>query len=482
VQTSSGLSGLSELRDKRVVVVGLGASGIAAARLCRRLGARVTANDGKPLAAWSPEARALEGLGIALAAGDHASARLDEADLVVVSPGVPSLPEVVRAEARGVPIWGEVELAVRSMETPAPVVAIGGTNGKSTTTSLVGALLEAAGKASGAARAGGAGGAGGKNVFVGGNLGEPLASHTEERFDALVLEVSSFQMERVDAFHPFVCALLNVTDDHLDRYPSFAAYAHAKGNAFLRQTDEDWAVIPADDDVCRAEARRGHGRIVTFGPGGSLDITDDAVVDRRAGERYARADMALTGGHNAKNVAAAIACAVPFGVAPDTIRNVLATFRGLPHRTALVAEHGGVRFYDDSKGTNVGAAVTALLGLVEPRAVLIAGGRDKGGTYGPLAEALCAKGRAVVVLGEAANAIAAAIGDRLPVRHAGSMREAVRLGASLAEPGDAVLLSPACSSFDMFRDYKDRGDQFVAAVRELVGPAAGARAPGEGAP
>jgi len=451
------------LSGKRIVVVGLGASGVAAARLCHRLGARVTANDGKPLAAWSAEARALEGLGVALAAGDHASARMDEADLVVVSPGVPRLPEIARAEARGVPVWGEVELAVRAMESPAPVVAIGGTNGKSTTTSLVGALLEAAGK----------------TVFVGGNLGEPLANHATERFDALVLEVSSFQMERVDAFRPFVCALLNVTDDHLDRYASFADYARAKGNAFVRQTDEDWAVIPAGDDLCRAEARRGRGRIVTFGPGASIDITDDAVVDRRTGERFARAGMALTGGHNAMNVAAAIACVAPFGVAPDTIRSVLAAFRGLPHRTALVAEHGGVRFYDDSKGTNVGAAVTALLGLVEPRAVLIAGGRDKGGTYEPLAEALCAKGRAVVVLGEAADAIAAAIGDRVPVHRAGSMQEAVRLGASLAEPGDAVLLSPACSSFDMFRDYKDRGDQFVVAVRDLV--AGDGRSTSEGA-
>ncbi len=443
---------LSGLRNKRVVVVGLGASGVAAARLCHRLGARVTANDGKPLGSWSLEARALESLGVALAAGDHASARLDDADLVVVSPGVPPLPEIARAEARGIPIWGEVELAVRSMEVPAPVVAIGGTNGKSTTTSLVGALLEAAGK----------------RVFLGGNLGEPLANHTTERFDALVLEVSSFQMERVDAFRPFVGALLNVTDDHLDRYPSFADYAHAKGNAFVRQTGEDWAVVPANDDVCRAEAQRGHGRIVTFGSGGTIDVTGDAVVDRRTGERFTRAAMALTGGHNAQNVAAAIACVLPFGVAPDTIRRVLGTFRGLPHRTALVADHGGVRFYDDSKGTNVGAVVTALLGLVEPRAVLIAGGRDKGGTYAPLVEALRSKGRAAVVIGEAADAIAAAIGDRLPVRRAGSMREAVRLAASLAERGDAVLLSPACSSFDMFRDYKDRGDQFVAAVHELV--------------
>jgi UDP-N-acetylmuramoylalanine--D-glutamate ligase len=207
--------------------------------------------------------------------------------------------------------------------------------------------------------------------------------------------------------------------------------------------------------------------VVTFGRGGALDVTDDAVLDRSTGERFARSEMALAGGHNLRNVAAAIASVRPFGVAPRTIRRVLNEFRGLPHRLQLVAEVGGVRFYDDSKGTNVGAAVTALDGLSEPRAVLIAGGRDKGGSYGPLVDALARKGRAAVLVGEAADAIAVAIGDRVPVRRAVSMDHAVRTGASLALPGDAVLLSPACSSFDMFRDYEHRGDEFVRAVRGL---------------
>jgi len=442
---------VSELSGKRVVVVGLGASGVAAARLCLRRGARVVANDGKPGEALSDEARALEGMGATLIAGDHAAARMEQADLVVVSPGVPRLAEIDAAQARGVPVWGEVELAVRSMKHPAPVVAVGGTNGKSTTTSLVGELLAAHGT----------------EVFVGGNLGEPLADHADERFDVVVLEVSSFQMERVERFRPRVAALLNVTDDHLDRYASFDEYAHAKGNAFLRQTEQDWAVVPFGEATCMREAKRGRARIVTFGPGAVVDVTDDAVVDRRTGERFARDAMALTGGHNALNVAAAIACVRPFGVGGDTIARVLAGFRGLPHRTALVAEVRGVRFYDDSKGTNVGAVVTALEGLREPRAVLIAGGRDKGGSYAPLVEALARKGRAAVVMGEAADALARAIGERLPVRRAATMDEAVRVAASLAAAGDAVLLSPACSSFDMFRDYKHRGDEFVRAVRAL---------------
>jgi len=447
---------VAKLDGKRIVVVGLGASGVAAARLCLRRGARVIANDGKPREALSPEARALEALGATIVAGGHSEARMDQADVVVVSPGVPPLDEIRAAEAKGVPVWGEVELAVRSMAHPAPVVAVGGTNGKSTTTSLVGALLAARGL----------------RGFVGGNLGEPLADHADDRFDAVVLEVSSFQMERVDLFRPRVSALLNVTDDHLDRYASFDAYADAKGNAFLRQTADDTAVIPEGDPICARQAARGKGSVVTFGPGGQVDVADDAVVDRRTGERYPRAEIALTGGHNALNVAAAIAIVTPFQVTPDVVRRVLRQFHGLPHRTALVAEVRGVRFYDDSKGTNVGAAVTALEGLLEPRAVLIAGGRDKGGSYAPLVQALARKGRAAILLGEAADAIAESIGERVPICRVRSMEEAVRIGASLALPGDAVLLSPACSSFDMFRDYKHRGDEFARAVRTLQEEAA----------
>jgi len=298
-------------------------------------------------------------------------------------------------------------------------------------------------------------------------LGEPLADHADERFDAVVLEVSSFQMERVDSFRPRVGALLNVTDDHLDRYAGIDEYARAKGNAFARQQGDDLAIVPAGDTLCLREAQRGKARVVTFGPDGTVAVTDGAVVDGLTGERYERAAMALSGGHNALNVAAAIACVGPFGVPAATLRRVLGAFAGLPHRTALVAEIGGVTYYDDSKGTNVGATVTALEGLAQPRAVLIAGGRDKGGSYAPLVEALRRKGRAAVLIGEAADAMARAIGADVPVQRASSMREAVRLGASLAVAGDAVLLSPACSSFDMFRDYKHRGDEFVRAVLDL---------------
>jgi UDP-N-acetylmuramoylalanine--D-glutamate ligase len=440
-----------DLAGKRVVVVGLGASGVAAARLCLRRGARVTATDAKTLDRLDEDARGLAGLGAELALGGHAEAGLREADLVVVSPGVPQLPEIEEVSRSGVSVIGELALAVGCLLHPAPLVFVGGTNGKSTTTCLVGAMLEQAGK----------------RTFMGGNLGEPLASHADERFDVIVLEVSSFQLERPPIPRPDVAVLLNVTDDHLDRYPSFDAYADAKGNAFVLQSDKDAAVIPASDAVCEREARRGRGRLVTFGPGGTVNVKDDAIVDSRSGARFARTDIALEGAHNAWNAAASIAAVGELGVGPDAIARVLSSFRGLPHRMALAGEVSGVRFYDDSKGTNVGAAVTALLGLREKSAVLIAGGRDKGGSYAPLVSALRIKGRAAVLIGEAAAAIAAAIGDAVPTRHATSMRDAVRASASLALPGDAVLLSPACSSYDMFRDYKHRGEAFVDEVRAL---------------
>jgi UDP-N-acetylmuramoylalanine--D-glutamate ligase len=380
--------------------------------------------DEKPLGALSPAARALS-----IEVKVQSEAVFDDSDLVVVSPGVPKFEALEKAKC---PIIGELELAFQARKHVAPVVAVGGTNGKSTVTSLVAALLEGAGK----------------KVFAGGNLGEPWASHCDEPVDVVVLEVSSFQMERLEKFRPDVAVLLNVTDDHLDRYASFEDYANAKGNCFVRQTSKDLAVIPKDDAICLAQAKRGRARIAFF-------------------ESVAPESIRLQGTHNARNAAAAMAAIEPFGISREVAAQVLKNFEPLPHRMILVAEVNGVRYYDDSKGTNVGAAVTALLGLREEKAVLIAGGRDKQGSYAPLAEAMKKKGRAAVVIGEAASHIEAALRDIVTVVHASSMDEAVRKAGELAMRGDAVLLSPACSSFDMFRDYKHRGDEFVRAVRML---------------
>lgn len=444
-----------DVKDKLVVVVGLGTSGVAACRLLASRGARVVGTDAKKADAVSSEVRALADVGVTLVLGGHAGAPLLEADLVVVSPGVPVWADLTAAEKKGTRIWGEVELAVQALAKDAPIVAIGGTNGKSTTTSLVGELLERSGR----------------KVFVGGNLGEPLAAHADESFDVVVLEVSSFQMERVEAFRPKVGVLLNISPDHLDRYSSEMEYAAAKGNAFVRQTEDDVAVVPVDDPVCLAEARRGRARVITFG-GQSADVrvTPDAIIDGSV--VYERRKISLEGGHNALNVAAALAAVRPFAIDPQVVADVLATFRGLPHRMAFVRELGGVRYYDDSKGTNVGATVTAIRGVREEKIVLIAGGRDKGGSYEPLALAVRDKGRAAVLIGESRELVRDAIGDAVPVHLASSMEEAVTIAADLAREGDAVVLSPACSSFDMFRDYKDRGDAFVRAVLALQeGPA-----------
>ncbi len=434
-----------------MVVVGLGTSGVAAARLCLRRGARVIATDAKASSSVGAPALALSKEGVELALGGHDTVDFGAADVVVVSPGVPSFASLEAAERAGVPVVGEVELAVGELARPAAVVAIGGTNGKSTVTSLLGAIFAAAGK----------------RTFVGGNLGEPLAEHVDEAWDVVVLEVSSFQMERVRTFKPRASVLLNVTPDHLDRYPSVEAYARAKGNAFLRQDENDLAIVPHGDAVCLAEARRGNARVATFGPGGAVDVKDGEVRDTRTGARYPRALFGIQGGHNALNIAAAIGACGDMDVSPDVIAHVVREFRGLPHRMALVRNVGGVRYYDDSKGTNVGASVTALRGIAESKAVLICGGRDKGGSYAPLVEALREKGRAAVLIGEAADVIANAIGSVVPVRRARTLAEAVHTSAELAHAGDAVLLSPACSSFDMFKDYKHRGEEFVRAVNEI---------------
>jgi UDP-N-acetylmuramoylalanine--D-glutamate ligase len=435
-----------QLAGKSVVVVGLGRSGVAAARLCRARGARVLATDCRPAEQLSEEARSLDA---ELYAGGHGDVPFEQVDLVVVSPGVPPLPELDRATRAGAEVIGELELAARLC--PGQLCCVGGTNGKSTTTMLASHMFEQAGL----------------EVFRGGNLGTPLSEAVGRSWDVLLVEVSSFQLERAPTFRPHVSVLLNVSEDHLDRHPSLDEYARAKGQAFVNQAADDVAVIPAGNPVCAAQALRGAGQIVTFGMSGDYRVEGRDLVESATGTRFSLDAVQLHGWHNLLNAAAALAAVRAFGVSASAVEAGLRSFRGLPHRMEFSGEIGGVRFYDDSKGTNVAAAVTALLGLGEERGVLIAGGRDKRGSYAALVEALQRKGRAVVVIGEAAVRIAEAVGTRLRVEHAASMPEAVRRAHRLARPGDAVLLSPACASLDMFEDYADRGRHFVTAVNQL---------------
>jgi UDP-N-acetylmuramoylalanine--D-glutamate ligase len=436
-----------QISGKNLIVVGLGKSGIAAVRLCARLGAKVVATDSAPAEKLSPEVR---GLPAELVLGGHEGVRFSSADLIVISPGVPSFAALIEAEAAGVPVVGELSLAASLLDVP--LLLVGGTNGKSTTTSLLGDILKGAGL----------------RVFVGGNLGTPASEAVGQSIDAAVLEVSSFQLERAPGIKPKVSILLNITEDHLDRYATFQDYADAKGNAFVSQGEGDVALVPEGDYECRRQAGRGRGRVLEIGGAGAdFAVVDHTIIEQSSEHRFELGRTKLHGHHNHTNAAFAVAAARAIGVPALAVQQALLDFQPLAHRMALVTELGGVRFYDDSKGTNVGAAVTALLGLSEARGVLIAGGRDKLGSYEPLVDALRKKGRAVVLIGEAADKIAQAIGDALPVARAADMRSAVRQAFGLAQPGDAVLLSPACSSFDMFKSYADRGDRFAEAALSL---------------
>jgi UDP-N-acetylmuramoylalanine--D-glutamate ligase len=436
-----------QISGKNVIVIGLGKSGIAATHLCAWLGAAVIATDSAPAEKLSAEVPKLPAR---VVLGGHEGVEFAKADLIVVSPGVPNFPALVAAEQAGVPVVGELSLATSLLKIP--LLLVGGTNGKSTTTSLLGDIVKTAGLKS----------------FVGGNLGTPASEAVGKSFDVAVLEVSSFQLERAPGIKPRVSILLNITEDHLDRYATFQDYADAKGNAFVSQTDGDVALIPEGDDVCRRQAERGHGRVLEIGgPSADYAVVGDTIIERASQQRFELKKSRLHGRHNHTNAAFAVAAARAIGVPALAVQQALIDFQPLAHRMALVTEARGVRFYDDSKGTNVGAAVTAVLGLSEARGVLIAGGRDKLGSYAPLVDALRQKGRAVVVIGEAADKIATAVGDVVPVARAADMAGAVEKAFELAQPGDAVLLSPACSSFDMFKSYADRGDRFAEAALAL---------------
>ncbi|HSC89107.1 MAG TPA: UDP-N-acetylmuramoyl-L-alanine--D-glutamate ligase [Polyangiaceae bacterium] len=438
---------LPRLQGKRAIVVGLGASGRSALELLVAHGASVTGTD-KAQADGLPSS--LRSLPIELVTGGHEGVAWEQADLVVLSPGVPPFAELARAAKAGAEVIGEVELASRFLE--GPLLAVGGTNGKSTATTLLGHLVEAAGH----------------RAFVGANLGEPACDAPQQSPDVTIFEVSSFQMERVPTFRPNVAVLLNITEDHLDRYPSFAEYAWAKGNCFQNQTQNDVAIAPVDDELALAQAQRGNGRLVTFGDGGDYSVDGSDVVEKRTGERFSLEGADLHGRHNHLNAAAAIAAARAFGISAEDVAEGLRRFRALPHRMGLSGRVRGVSFYDDSKATNVGAAVTALRGLTEDKGVLVAGGRDKLGSYDSLVAALADKGRAVILMGEAADRLAEAIGDVVPVERARGMTDAVQRAFRRARPGDAVLLSPACSSLDMFKNYSERGDRFTEAVQALA--------------
>jgi UDP-N-acetylmuramoylalanine--D-glutamate ligase len=450
-----------EVAGKKVLVVGLARSGVSVARLAARRGATVTVTDRRVATELAREVRALAGLPVAFALGGHEERDFVTADLVVVSPGVPlALPEIAAARRQGIPVLGEVEFAARFLGD-VPVVAITGTNGKSTTTALTGALFQED-----------------RRTFVGGNLGTPLSDLllAGTPVDVAVLELSSFQLEGIDRLRPRVAAFLNLTPDHLDRYRSVDEYATAKARVFARQQPGDVAVANARDPRTVAAASSSRGELLTFGPGAPARR---AVRDDGAGlwftaatgepERYDLSARSLRGRHNRENAMAAIACARAMGVPGPAVQRALDEFPGLPHRLELVSERGGVEWVNDSKATNVDSTLVGLSAFPAgtPRVILLLGGRGKKAPYAPLAPAFAGRVKALLTLGEDAPAIERELGTLGATESCGDLPRAVARAARLAAPGDVVLLSPACASYDQFRNYEERGEAFRKLVADL---------------
>ncbi len=441
---------------RNVTVVGGGRSGSAAAELLAARGARVTLADTAPAVDRGDE---LKTLGVQLVLGPHRVDQFVSADLLVLSPGVPSdQPPIQAARRAGVPVIGEIELAFRWLS--GRTIAITGTKGKSTTTTLTARMLQEAGL----------------NATAGGNLGWPLSRHVaESRPDSLhVVEVSSFQLEATDTFHPWIAVLLNLSPDHLDRHASFEEYAAAKQRIFANQTPDDWAVINADDPAALSLARDARARRFDFALDAPLrdgvTVADRSIVRRQDGAAMPLLPLAsvrLLGRHLLTDVLAAAAVACLAGVPPDAMRRAVEGFPGLEHALEHVAEIDGVRFVNDSKATNIAAAGQAIESF-NGGVVAILGGRFKGGRFEDLRERVADRVAAIVAIGEAAPRIHAAFDDLVPVHDAASMAAAVNTAFASAAPGGVVLLAPACSSFDMFRDYAERGRVFKEEVARLA--------------
>ncbi len=456
------MSDVFSVEGKHVVVVGAARSGIAAAELLVRKGARVTLTESRD--AFDAADR-LRGLGVAMELGGHREPTFAAADLVVASPGVPLEQKVFdAARGRGVEIIGELELAWRWLK--GRVVAITGTKGKSTTTTLVGRMLHAAGR----------------RALVGGNIGVPLSAQVEESTANTihVVEASSFQLETTTTFRPWIAVWLNFAADHLDRHPTVDAYASAKARIIANQTSDDSLVVNADDAEVMRRTAAARATRVSYSLAGRVNegfVVSDTWIARRTttgDERLVPVSaVQLTGRHMLNNVLAATAAAHIAGVSPSAMVEALAGFHGLEHVMEPAGSVRGVRFVNDSKATNVEAALRSIESF-ERGVVAIVGGRFKGGDFRDLRDALATRGRGVIAIGEAAPLVRAALADVVPVVDATSMGDAVRKGYDAAQPDGVVLLAPACSSFDWFRDYAERGNVFKEEAARL-----GAREVGE---
>lgn len=447
-----------DLTGKRTVVVGMATTGMAAAEFLAQRGAAVVVSEQKTETELGTAPRRLRTLGVEVEMGGHVTQTFLEGDLIVLSPGVdPAIPPLAAAREQGIPIVSEVELA--SWFLSPPLIAVTGTNGKSTTTALIGHILTGWGK----------------RVFVGGNIGTPLTDYLLRGEEAhyIVAEISSFQLEAVSSFRPWIALLLNLGEDHLDRHPTLSSYAAIKARIFLNQGPSDWAVVNADDAAVQALYPQIRAQILPFSRAGGaksgvwLEDTDTVVYSKQERkESISLKGVQLKGMHNRENIMAAVGSAMVCGVPGGIIQESLESFPGLEHRLELVGAWRGVSVYNDSKATNVASAVTALQSLQGP-IILLAGGRDKGGDYTPMRGIIKERVKALILMGEAREKMQAALQDLVPIHLVDGMEEGVHAAWQLARTGDTILLSPACSSFDMFQDYRERGRIFKELVLRL---------------
>jgi UDP-N-acetylmuramoylalanine--D-glutamate ligase len=448
-----------DLTGERIVVVGMATTGMAAAEFLAQQGATVTVSEIKTEGELGTAPELLRSLGVKVELGKHVLETFLSGDLIVLSPGVnPTIFPLEKARDKGIPIVSEVELA--SWFLSPPLIAVTGTNGKSTTTAFIGHILSSWGK----------------RAFVGGNIGIPLTTyllHGEEA-DYIVAEISSFQLEGISSFRPWISLLLNLGEDHLDRHPTLASYAAVKARIFLNQRPKDWAVVNTDDATAKALCSQIRAQILPFGRDKSeergvwLEDKDTIVYRKKGGEeKFSLERVQLKGMHNRENIMAAVGAAAVCGVPTGVIQEALISFQGLEHRLEQVGVWRGVSFYNDSKATNVASAITALQSLEGP-IILLAGGRDKGGDYAPMREILKKRVKALILMGEAKEKMRKAFQDLVPVHLVDDMEEGVRVAWRLAQDGDAILLSPACSSFDMYQDYRERGRIFKESVLRLA--------------
>jgi UDP-N-acetylmuramoylalanine--D-glutamate ligase len=449
-----------ELKNKRVLVVGLGKSGISAAHFLRGQGARVTVSDSRDAVALAGEIPALLEAGIMVETGGHGLLTFRRSDLIVVSPGVPmDTPELKQVIAFGLPVIGELELAARFLK--GKVVAITGSNGKTTTTTLVGEILKAAGMP----------------TLVGGNIGLPVIELIDESSDETVsvLEVSSFQLETVEEFHPQIAVVLNITPDHLDRHGSFENYAAAKARITERQGAQDFLVLNGEDKATQMVAGKTKAQVFWFS--GRRPIKQGAFAHGESVLFVAKeggkaepimpvSEIPLKGAHNVENVLAAACVARLAGVSAEVIRGAVRGFKAVEHRLEFVAEIDGVAYYNDSKATNVDATMKAVASF-DGGIHLILGGKDKDSDYGQMAALVRERVKVVYTIGSAAEKIEHQLRGVVKMKSAGTLAVAVRDATADAVPGDVVLLAPACSSFDQFENYEHRGRVFREIVHEL---------------